>query len=227
MNFLTFAVIDEKNLDINRLNFKLDRILEKYDQNLEINPEIEPCYCIGRTAIEECSSKTYTSKYFNEGLQYTYKDRKDAFYILLKEMLIANPNITDAEIEKIWTVGMVDYNEDVKKELRQHNLFGRPDPACQECGGQGQVKDYINKLAKWNTFDIGGRYSGILWPQEDVIHVSDYLKLGRDDLEPYAVVSKEFWVDDKTNNPNWRHLVNDYLLKFKDYGTLVILDCHL
>lgn len=228
MNFLTYVVLDEiidPNKDLAKFNQKIDRILEKYDQNEEAKPEIETCHCKQTYRLKQIQKQTEAN------LGITYDQLKKEFWGRFGKTI---KDFTDDELTLHWKDIFHEYDNEarrVSKELPALNT----NPTCFECGGSGYVKVYLNKLAKWNRFDVGGRWNGILHGVilDEMDHhyfncmpIKDWLRVDMK-MFPYAVVSKEFWVSNPDSVDNWGELVIDYFKKFEETGMLVALDCHI
>lgn len=230
MTYLTYALIN-KDYDYRKVIKKLDRLLEKYDQNID-KPEIEECYCKDRIAQRDAYYEGYKA--------VSYEDKKKLWWqTTLSYYKEPWSECTQEFLENSWTSYFKNNDSKALSVYNSHPLKGKFNPDCLECKGKGYVRVYLNKQAKWNRYQLGGRYTGCLWGLdnstrdefadsllENMIPVDWWLE-NPNKLFPYAVVSREFWVNNEDCADNWEELVLEYLGQHKENGMLVSLEVHL
>lgn len=77
-----------------------------------------------------------------------------------------------------------------KQAEREHPLYQKPDPDCQNCGGTGKYITTYNPKAKWDWWIAGGRYEGVVGGAVDP-NVAPVTVLLEQNIVPFAVVTPD------------------------------------
>lgn len=158
-------------------NDYIDELLAPYSEHVEVDAYEEDCWCVGRIAKREASEQAaeelepislIREKYHAVldsmvrtkmgGEEYSHSKAEEWF----KAREQADKEITPTWEERIQPI------LDREKELEdQHPLKGKPDAGCEECNGSGKTESTYNPKSKWDWYQIGGRWSGLLNPDYD------------------------------------------------------------
>ena len=144
----------------------IERMLSPYSEHTEVEPYKERCYCRGtairarreaallkelgashETLIERCREehrKWIESKGFKFG-PFESNDESDANWESLLAPIRAIEERVDAEADA----------EDVKIAA---------EPNCEECSGSGMRETTYNPKSKWDWYQVGGRWTGMIDP---------------------------------------------------------------
>ena len=113
-----------------------------------------------------------------------------------------------------------------------------PDPKCEECHGSGKVKSTYNKNAKWDWYEVGGRWSGY-FGKDVVVKGKDAKRFFLDKNKiPFAILSKDGKWHEKGRMGWWAMVSGDkgdawaaeaeaVIGSFGDDDTIVAVDCHI
>lgn len=151
---------------------KISKLIAPYDENTQVAPRKEPCYCIGRAARQRAREAADT-KYG------TIDFLRTSFAVIEKEIVADNPvgkpPGKDAPKEEVRAWNKL-YSKLMKKQAlawKKHTskrvkyeekLFEaskdkkKPNPECSECQGTGKSETTYNPKSKWDWWVIGGRW---------------------------------------------------------------------
>lgn len=205
------------------MNAEIKRLLEPFNENLEVDAYPHVCYCVGSIAKKhgrEMADKlvgTWESRReaFNQSetgkiLESNLKAARDAENWDWNEVIRSERDmlyqIFNAEFDQSWEQTKRDYTEN-------HPAFAQPDPDCEECDGTGFYISTYNPQSQWNWYRVGGRFDGWITqnPQEsgngfnfdakhetlanNSISVADLLKIDEPYI-PYALVTPDGeWIE--------------------------------
>jgi len=122
--------------------------MEPYSESIEVDEHPEECYCVGREALY--AARKAVDNAVAKGLLPSVEDLR-AKYHLLPE---------DKRTDALWESWIRPHKDLQEKALRSHPRYGKPDPACEECGGTGKRMTTYNPQSKWDWWRIGGRWDG-------------------------------------------------------------------
>lgn len=140
-HFSTF-VIKPDNIDESPEEY-LQRILEPYNENVEVEPYDRECYCIGMDA------KIETTKKAEEQLE-SWDSYRQRYW-----------KIPDGD-RPSWEEFTKEMRELSDKLEKEHPMYRKPRADCEECHGTGIYKSTYNPKSKWDWYQVGGRWSGFL-----------------------------------------------------------------
>lgn len=159
----------------------VEPLLAPYSENLEVAPYKTECYCVGgiakRDAFNTAGGKKKLDALRNEYFKLTEENRPE-WKDFIEEFL-------DAE----------------DAALKSHPLYNKPDITCDECHGTGKRETTYNPESKWDKFQIGGRWTGLLQElatssrrkkyKGDIHDVATILANWKDDFTPYTIVTPD------------------------------------
>ena len=162
MSHFAMGVIVEKSKieDATNINDVIAEQIAAYDENINVEEYDQQCYCIGRQVIDLATKVVVeeTGKTVEDFREET-KDIKDR-----------------DEADKRWHELTGDYFrriDELESQLMKNVI---PKLDCEECNGTGFYKSTYNPLSKWDWWQIGGRWTGLLdgyKPSEDPDNIED------------------------------------------------------
>lgn len=213
MHFYTFVLVDSPYNEVieNPLYF-IEDILEPYSEHLEVEPYLRDCSCIGTFAYENATRST------EDKMRKTLAELRDEWSDLKEN------------VRPDWLEYINDFFAIRDEAFEKSPIKNSPDPLCMFCFGTGVEKCTINPNAKWDWYEVGGKWSHVI--QDNVQSVTDFLKNFCEEDVPYAIATYDFqWFNDEnemleTDMENWSKEVEKIL---KDYSncTIVVVDCHI
>ena len=158
-HFYTLVLVNDKNI----LDEELARLMSRYSEHEEVDEYDDECYCknsiASHAAREECEKKfgsfeNIRASYWNEinSMIGPVKGNTEEHFKLREE---AQETLKWEDHISAW----VAYENECQKNHPMHNEF---DPNCSECNGTGYYKSNYNPDSKWDWYQVGGRWSGIL-----------------------------------------------------------------
>ncbi|MQL51792.1 hypothetical protein GFC01_05845 [Desulfofundulus thermobenzoicus] len=170
--------------DTENIEEKVSELLAPYNENREVEPYETDCWCIGLKARQE-SREIADEKYrpLDEIRKEFWTDER------IKKAL-ENPDIfkvTDKEWENFPT--RLEWEHVREQAEKDHLLYQKPNPECQNCGGTGKYITTYNPRAKWDWWVIGGRYDGRVGSGSANPNIAPVSVLLEKDVMPFAVVT--------------------------------------
>ena len=190
MHFLSYVLVPIKPRDAAHANELVQPMLAPYNENLEVPEHDEQCWCVGRAADTEVHQQLK----IGERRKQMHKDYSAEFDPLFEEeckKLDINPshppgNNSPPGARKEWyrksdaarraaservVPSWMDRHEaldaEIQARVREHPMYNKPSPDCDECEGTGTVKTTRNPDGRWDWYQIGGRWNGYLAPEYD------------------------------------------------------------
>lgn len=227
-HFFTVVLVPSDTKNIER---KVSKLLEPFNEELEVPEYDHECYCINNIA------RRYGNKIADETVN-SIESLRNKYWAMPED---SRPEWKE-HISKWVTIQ--------EKEEKGHPMFGKPNPECEECKGTGLYKSTYNPNSKWDWWRIGGRWDGIIKnnPQEsengfnfdskhetlgnNMILVKDI----KEDNIPFAIVTPEgewiehgkmgWWgiVTDEKDKDNWKEIVKRV---FEKYSDCIAVGCDL
>ncbi len=145
MSHYVVQVIIPKDTDFSEK--VVGKILEPFDENIDVEPYQKKCSCIGFKAKMDV---------LNE-LQLEMDPIRDEF----KEFCTLNdiqPFTSSYDYE--WNKRLEPILKKEKELLQIHPLKDTPNPKCDDCDGKGFYESTYNPQSKWDWYSIGGRWDG-------------------------------------------------------------------
>ena len=137
------VVLVEK--DTSNILEKVTELLLPFNDNIEVEPYKDICYCIGTVAYEYGANLANSKIESIDELRKEYYEKMDSF---------------ENETPQAWDVFIKTWSDFQKENEEKHELYHKPDPACKECKGTGFVISTKNPVGKYDFWTIGGRYDG-------------------------------------------------------------------
>ena len=151
-HFVTIVLVDEVK---DNVEAQLNEILAPYDENIDVDPYEEACWCVGRIARESAIHSA------NDHLGKDFVQKQRDYYW----------GLSGDERERVEFKNLVKpYVEMEDTIFENHILRDKPDPECKECNKTGISTSTYNPKSKWDWWAIGGRWTGYLGdynPSED------------------------------------------------------------
>jgi hypothetical protein len=176
------AVIVEADLnDREQINKAVNELLEPYNENTEVEPYEEECYCVGneafsfgrdqandqvakigdlRDAFWAAQAKRRTELFGGAQAETDFFERytSDSEDTELVEKLMEVNNQVHEEFD--WDEHIKEWSAVEKRETESHPRYGKPKHDCEDCKGTGTAKTTYNPNSRWDWWQIGGRWTG-------------------------------------------------------------------
>lgn len=142
-------------------------LLVPFDENMEVAEYDRPCHCIGDIAH---SSARRTA----DEAAGTFDSLRESFYA---KHPWPGPDASEEEHAKndaLWRTHIAPRVEAEKTAFEAHPLRDEPDASCEDCRGSGTYRSTRNPQAKWDWWQIGGRWTGTLGeydPEKDPANI--------------------------------------------------------
>jgi len=143
-HFVCLALLDVPvNSSRSKIENELDNVFAPFSENIEVAPYKEECWCVGFAAKRHARNiaPIEFGKTIDE-LRKEYwaieEDNRPEWEDFVKEL----QDITD-RLEK------------------EHEMYNKPDPECEDCNGTGQRTTTYNPKSQWDWYEIGGRWTGM------------------------------------------------------------------
>lgn len=151
-HFFTLVLVPNGTEDV---EWAVENLLAPFDENLEIDDYQTQCFCIrnraSRKAEQEADSRFGTIDQLRERFAVEY---------------VLPEGLNDGEScwlrQQAWTEFIKDFIELREDRTRELLKSVGPDPECEDCEGTGVVTTRYNPDAKWDWWQIGGRWTGVL-----------------------------------------------------------------
>jgi hypothetical protein len=240
------ALVDEADAEVNRL-------LDPYDENFEVEPYNTKCGCVGFKAQVECWK--LVDKRFGK-----MDDVRKTYWSRMKVETEDMDKATAKEHQDTEWAKLIEPRKLHEAELLEKRFdTDKPDIECEDCGGTGVRKTTYNPDSKWDWWSYGGRWNGEIKGEyrgdndggfnfgdeyrqleENIIRVGDFLDMAEkdSDMYPFAVVMPDgtwhergrmgWWMvvtDEKPKNTHHEELKLLLAAYSDDY--IVGIDCHI
>jgi hypothetical protein len=168
-HFYVLALVPTDDLSVisdhNEVYSVLSDLLAPYDENITVDEYDTECYCVGKEAEHQARKQCEAQLGTFDALRDRYWARVDA--MIPQEIILKGGekyyNARDEASEKISWEDHISHFIKLEKDLtKQHAMYGKPDPKCEECDGTGTHPSTYNPKSKWDWYSIGGRWSGVL-----------------------------------------------------------------
>lgn len=156
------------------------RLLAPYDEDLACPVRMEACYCVSWEAWKEARAgfrrdhPDWNAQLdgFRKELHGIERQRQEAthgegggpVFGTISEIAEIEDEFqpqTQALRDR-WMAHLETEEQDVERRKREHPMFGKPDPECEDCEGSGETETTYNVRAKWDWWQVGGRFTGLL-----------------------------------------------------------------
>lgn len=150
-----------------KVEAQLHERLAPFDENKNVEPYDEPCYCVGakakiagRAAAEMTSPIERLRTEFAAAHGSQMKRRNAIERGGEKEAEEGEFDRLDAELERLWALHIAESARVEKETTEAHAEHKKPDAECDECHGSGTERSTYNPKSKWNWWVVGGRWAG-------------------------------------------------------------------
>jgi len=146
-HFLLGVILPEK-VERKAVRAYVEKVLEPYDENMEVAPYARPCGC------GEWRAQQRADAIAAEETGLTWDALRETFRLKPEE----------ERTQEAWTEHVASLREAEKRALAR--MEQKPDPDCSECHGRGTYTSTYNPNRKWDWWQIGGRWDGVLRGKE-------------------------------------------------------------
>jgi len=254
-HFFTVVLVPKDTQDIEA---KIEELMAPYDENLKVDEYDTGCWCVNSKA-QMAGVKAAEARWSMESIRKAFWNEVSN-ELSLMGITSGDSNFWE-EQDKVaaklnWserTKGYFNYQEQTTK---QHPMYNKPEPDCEDCQGTGFHKTTYSPASKWDWYVIGGRWDGAIQNnprssdngfnfgdqhhqlQYNTIPVSDYLKICREDKGqyPFSIVlpagqwcekGKMGWFGITADEKSdWKETADKLLEKHQDC-IAVGVDCHI
>lgn len=150
-HFYTMVLIPN-TLDVESV---VEYLMAPYSENLMVNAHKEICWCVEHSAGDK--AREIADQEFG-----SIDSLRDEFRRTFTKSVNGSEDDNLWEEQEAWSKfsrPRVRREEDLSRELLKET---KPDPSCEDCGGRGFYYTHSNPKSKWDWYQIGGRWSGIL-----------------------------------------------------------------
>jgi hypothetical protein len=142
-HFACLVLTDEKEaFDVERAESIVMDSLSPYDENMEVEEYETDCYCNNLVASNDARqmAEVECGKSLNT--------LRDEYWAMEED---ARPD---------WDEHIKDFVSISDRLEKEHKLYKKADPDCEDCNGTGRVMSAYNPDSKWDWFQVGGRWTG-------------------------------------------------------------------
>jgi len=235
----------------------LGDIMSPYWKGLSVEEYETECYCVNmdaQMAAQSVANEKYPmddirdkfNKAVSVAIPQSLKDeqakwnalqasatpeyKQDAFIDFCDRWNTERNKLSDKLDIKNWSK---DHDEMEKQTEESHPLYKKPSPDCEECEGTGWYMTICNPDGKWDWYQVGGRWDGMLNGLNQM-SVDELIKVYEKEeaMLPTAIVTDYDWHDGQTElfgepDDDWRDNVIEILSSHKGQGMVaVVVDIH-
>lgn len=223
MSHFTVLVIMPKDFDADESDAEGDvaRLMEPYDEDIEVDEYQRPCWCIGRAARDAAEVASLA----------TFGDIDDMRKQLWDgaEEGIDDPTERFEAFQKKWKAAIEPRVAFVENFIKNSPDRDKPVPDCETCNGTGSYASTYNPKSRWDWYEIGGRWDGKLHPDGKNVFPLTELKPG---WHVFAIVTPDgewhqeaqmgWWGMTSNEDKDWPQKMYEIASSFPDhYGVLV------
>jgi hypothetical protein len=144
MSHFSTLVILPKDTRENEVKLAAAELLAPFDENIEVEPYQEECWCVGREARMDTKLK-FTPLW--DAARKTFDAQHPGGY--------------NSKREKLWEQHTASLQAEEAAFRKNHPKAGQPSTGCEDCQGSGKRETQYNPDSKWDWWVVGGRWSGI------------------------------------------------------------------
>lgn len=144
MSHFVAVVLVPKDTPAEDIPGVVEGLLEPYNEQIEVAPYDEECYCVNSAARRAIRPGTSA--------------RLDA----ARAEFVAPEGADEDEVDQKWREFIKPILEEEDALMQAHPEFNKPKPDCEECNGTGVRQTTYNPKSKWDWWRIGGRWDGWL-----------------------------------------------------------------
>lgn len=156
-HFFTLVIVPADAPDV---EVAARELLAPYDEDIQMPEYGQSCYCVG--SIARRSARDAADKIVEGG----FEALRERFHKSEKAAgRPAWPHQTEEESEAAdqrWQEHIAAYKQAEDAALKAHPLYEKPDLGCEDCHGTGIVSSTYNPKSKWDWYDFGGRWDGVV-----------------------------------------------------------------
>jgi hypothetical protein len=141
------------------INSWIEEKMAPYDENTDVDPYMEECYCIGQIARNDSEAKV------TEMTGLTWEQERVRFRALHTGHagIPMNKELQTVYEEQVWNPRRAL----VERLIQEHPMNNLPNPECSTCNGTGKRETTYNPKSEWDWYSVGGRWDGWLTGVED------------------------------------------------------------
>jgi len=173
-HFFTLVLVEDDGREIRD---QVEDLLSPYDENIEVAPYERVCSCVGRQARNEARAQAESELGTMDELRASFKEAYPELWPL---------DPFDKQYEDAWKTHVKPLSDRESALFESHPDKDKPDPTCgfyegarqswwakdakegeryedeSGCGGTGTYISQYSPSAKWDWWEIGGRWTGEL-----------------------------------------------------------------
>lgn len=221
-HFTVLVLLDNgSDIDFDSITNAISEKLAPYDENLDVEPYDEKCWCVNAEA----------SQYANEQANklMTWDDLRSSFSR-------KHPEASGKERQSLWKEHIQPYLDYLELLEKSHEMHQKARHNCEECNGTGIRQTTYNPKSKWDWYSIGGRWDGDLVNYTEIKSPNMaycHELIGK--YRPFAILSPlgwhkkgdmGWWAIVTNEDENWHQAADKILELYKDH-IAVLVDCHI
>lgn len=143
-HFAVLVLLNEQfPIDVNKAEALIEGPLAPYSEHIEVVPYEKDCYCVGlkaRNSAREIAEVEVgkTIAEFRDEYWAMPEDKRPEFDEYIKPLTEAKDRLE-----------------------KEHELYNKPDPECEDCEGSGKRLSTYNPNSQWDWYQVGGRWTGV------------------------------------------------------------------
>lgn len=149
-------------LVLHRPEQTVDELLAPFDSELEVPEHEEPCQCVQEAAWDlariEAEAQTEPPSARRQ------QEFREAHGEELEQLLGSrSPDVARGrQLNEQWLAIGAAWRRAYNAALDRAMRSATADPDCSDCQGTGRVRTTSNPNAKWDWYEVGGRFTGVL-----------------------------------------------------------------
>jgi hypothetical protein len=149
-------------LVLHRPNQTVDELLAPYHSELEGPEREKACICVEMTAwrrARAAADAAMGSKFARSSQQFQEAHEEE-----LDRLLRTRPPdvARGKQLNEEWLALTAPWRRARDAALGPAMADAKPEPGCEFCGGTGRHRTSSNPNEKWDWYEVGGRYTGVL-----------------------------------------------------------------
>jgi hypothetical protein len=153
-HFLVTVLLDKQPISRENAEAMAGVLLAPYNENLEVKEYDHKCYCVGEKARNAAREKVDARSRFD-----AIHERYEKLGVSLWEEGKGTKEQVEAYNDEIDSA-QADVEQEQHAAMMAHPDCDRADPDCTDCHGSGTFRSTRNPKARWDWFQVGGRWTG-------------------------------------------------------------------
>jgi len=162
--------------------------MEPYNEDKEVAPYTEKCFCVGRIASNEAHAAE----------KPVFELQRAAYHAKYPDV---RPFEQSKEQRRDWKKICDESDARQREAEKAHPLFDKVDPTCEDCKGSGTVISTSNPKSKWDWYSVGGRWDKMLPGERNEAPLSEIIEWiktavdeeGKPDARTFALMTSGEW----------------------------------